>query len=465
MERHELEQRLRASLQERADDVEPTPALWQRVEGKAMRRNRWRVGVMALGAAAAVAVAVLAVPALLDGPFRVDDMPPAATPTEPQVTEPGPGVTETEPGPGGDDSLKPFLVVTDGASLFLDEGADGGAMTELQGYGGIAEPWGVVGVTVRPGSTVDDLTVATSFVVEGNREIAVHRFVDGDAVETYRLGTAALAGQQVADPTVQWSDDGRFLVWTSFADNSGETDPTLRVLTWARATDITNNGSDPAALDGQTIASVAGNIQLESSTVTATDLRLQDWTGATSTLDDQSTLWFTTLGAQAASMTVTLDAPGACVEEDGTTIIDEPTCPQVAPLTDVEEVPFEAGAIADIGHEQSGLRYVLAVRSSTDQDAEGATMSLQIEPDSDEQRFIELPEEMIPGGAAPGERWLEVVPGGPIVVGVGTQAWLLQIPDGAIENTPRTEPITPEITPLPGIIAVAGGHPGVTTTP
>lgn len=458
MERHELEQRLRASLQERADDVEPTPALWQRVEGKAMRRNRWRVAVTAVGAAAAVAVAVLAVPALLDGPFRVDDMPPAATPTEPQVTE-------TEPGPGGGDALTPFLVVTDGAALFVDEGADGGAMTELQGYGGTADPWGVVGVTVRPGSTVDDLTVATSFVVEGNREIAVHRFVDGDAVETYRLGTAALAGQQVADPTVQWSDDGRFLAWTSFADNSGETDPTLRVLTWARATDITNNGADPAALDGQTIAAVAGNIALESSAVTVMELRLQDWAGATATLDDQSTLWFTTIGAQAATMTVTMDAPGACLEQDGTTIIDEPTCPQIAPLTAVEEADFEADAVADIGHEPSGTRYILAVRSSTDQDAEGATMTLQYEPDSDEQRFIELPEEMVPGGAAPGDRWLEVVPGGPIVVGVGTQAWILQIPDGAIENTPRTEPITPEITPLPGIIAVAGGHPGVTTTP
>ena len=460
MDRHELEQRLRASLQERADDVEPTPALWQAVEGKAMRRNRWRVGVMALGAAAAVAVAVLAVPALLDGPFRVDDVPPPmGTPTEPQVTEPG-GVTETEPGPGGDDALKPFLVVTDGASLFLDAGADGGAMAELEGYGGSGEPWGPMAIAVRPGSTVDDLTVATVFRVEGDLEVAVHRFVDRAAVpEFYRLGRAAIGGQPVVTPTLTWSDDGQFLAWTSFADNTGETEPTLRVLTWARGLEM--------AADGQNPADAAANITMESSSVTATELRLQDWFGPTATLDDQSTLWFTTLGAQAASMTVTLDAPGACILSDGTTIDPaRPDCPQVEAIDGrVEEAPFEAGAIADIGHEQSGLRYVLAVRSSTDQDAEGATMTLQYEPDSDEQRFIELPEEMVPGGAAPGKRWLEVVPGGPIVVGVGTQAWILQIPDGAIENTPRTGPITPEITPLPGIIAVAGGHPGVTTTP
>jgi hypothetical protein len=92
-------------------------------------------------------------------------------------------------------------------------------------------------------------------------------------------------------------------------------------------------------------------------------------------------------------------------------------------------------------------------------------MTLQLEPDSDEQRMIELPEDMVPGGASPGDRWLEVVPGGPLVVGVGTQAWILQIPDGAIENTPRGEPITPEIIPLPGITAVAGAHPGVITAP
>jgi hypothetical protein len=460
MERHELEQRLRASLQERADDVEPTPALWQRVEGKAMSRNRWRIGVMALGAAAAVAVAVLAVPMLFGGPFRVDDVPPMGTPTEPQVTEPGPGVTETEPGPGGDDSLKPFLVVTDGATLFLDEGADGGAMTELLGYGGTSEPWGPLAIAVRPGSTVDDLTVATVFTVEADLEVAVHRFVDGAAVpEFYRLGRAAIGGQPVVTPTLAWSDDGQFLAWTSFADNTGETEPTLRVLTWARGLEM--------AADGENPADAAANILLDSSSVTPTELRLQDWTGATATLDDQSTLWFTTLGAQAASMTVTMSASGACLDEDGTTIrTDDPTCPQIEPVDGtVEEAAFEAGAIADIGHEQNGLRYVLAVRSSTSQDAEGATISLQLEPDSDDQRMIELPEEMVPGGAAPGDRWLEVVPGGPIVVGVGTQAWILQIPDGAIENTPRTEPITPEITPLPGIIAVAGGHPGVTTTP
>jgi len=461
MERRELEERLRASLQARADDVEPTPALWARVEDKAMRRNRWRVGVMALGAAAAIAVAVVAVPMLFNGPFRVDDMPPAATPTEPQVTEPGPGVTETEPEPGGDDSLKPFLVVTDGVTLFLDAGADGGAMTELQGYGGTGEPWGPVAIAVQPGSTVDDLTVATVFTVEGDVEVAVHRFVAGESVpEFYRLGRAAIAGQaDVATPTVTWSDDGRFLAWTSFADNTGETEPTLRVLTWARGIEMAAQDENPA--------DAAGNIPMESSTVTVTDLRLQDWTGATATLDDQSTLWFTTLGAQAASLTVTMNASGACIDEDGSTIIlDDPTCPQVEPVDGrVEEAPFEAGAIADIGHEQNGRRYVLAVRSSTSQDAEGATMTLQIEPDSDDQRFIELPEEMVPGGASPGDRWLEVVPGGPLVVGVGTQAWILQIPDGAIDNTPRGEPITPEIIPLPGIIAVAGAHPGVTTTP
>lgn len=458
MERRELEERLRASLQARAEDVEPTPALWNRVEEKAMRRNRWRVGLVALGAAAAVAVAVLAVPAILDGPFRVDDLPdPADTPGG--VTEPGDGTeapTEPTEPPRGDDALRPFLVVTDGTALYLDEGADGGEMTELAGYGGSGEPWGPLAIAVRPGSTVDDLTVATVFTVEGDPEIAVHRFVDGAAVpESYRLGRAAIAGQAVAAPTVAWSDDGRFLAWTSFADNTGETDPTLRVLTWQRAVDMTAQGDEPA--------DAAASLPLESSSVTATDLRLQDWTGPTATLDDQSTVWFTTIGAQAASMTVTVNAPGGCVE-DGTTITDNPECPRIEVVTGVEEAFFEAGAIADIGHEPSGTRYVLAVRSSGDQDAEGATLTLQYEPDSDEQRMIEVPDAVAGTTAAPGDRWLEVVPGGPLVVGVGTQAWILQLPDGALDG-PRGQTITPVMVDLPGVIAVGSGHPGVPTTP
>ena len=37
-----LEERLSRSLQERAGDVEPTPALWQRVDQRIARRRRWR---------------------------------------------------------------------------------------------------------------------------------------------------------------------------------------------------------------------------------------------------------------------------------------------------------------------------------------------------------------------------------------------------------------------------------------
>src|SRR5690606_22295324 len=94
MERHDLEDRLRASLQARADDVQPTPELWERVSERTTRRARWQLGAWVLSGAAAVAVLVLGGIVLLnqqDG-VRIDPRPDIAdTPT---VTDTAPG-TET----------------------------------------------------------------------------------------------------------------------------------------------------------------------------------------------------------------------------------------------------------------------------------------------------------------------------------------------------------------------------------
>jgi hypothetical protein len=79
-----MEQRIRESLEARAHDVEPTPALWLEVDRRIERRRRVHAWSWALAGAAAVLVAVLGAPAvvgLLDGPERIEIPPLDRTPT------------------------------------------------------------------------------------------------------------------------------------------------------------------------------------------------------------------------------------------------------------------------------------------------------------------------------------------------------------------------------------------------
>jgi hypothetical protein len=78
-----MEQLIRESLQARAQDVEPTPALWLEVDRRVARRRRFQVLSWSLAGAAAVVAAVLAVPAivgLFDGPEQLEIPPLDRTP-------------------------------------------------------------------------------------------------------------------------------------------------------------------------------------------------------------------------------------------------------------------------------------------------------------------------------------------------------------------------------------------------
>jgi hypothetical protein len=78
-----MEELIRQSLQARAQDVEPTPALWLEVDRRVARRRRFQVVSWSLAGVAAAVLAVFAVPAvigLFTGPDQLDIAPMDRTP-------------------------------------------------------------------------------------------------------------------------------------------------------------------------------------------------------------------------------------------------------------------------------------------------------------------------------------------------------------------------------------------------
>lgn len=224
-----IEQRLRTSLHERAEDVEATPQLWQEVDRRLRRRQRWTAWSWVAVSAAAAVAAVVVVPGLLPdtaGPEVADR--PAGTDEsgDPSVTDEGgdPPVTgaPTAPGPG------PLLV---GAGRELRVlGEDGGTLgSHVLPEEGEST---VVGLAVRPGSTVADLTAAVITTAEGMFDLRVLRG-DGDELSlqvvddpSYRPGEGAAAGLSVSGPA--WAPDGTSLAWLE-QDEDGVR---LRTIGW-----------------------------------------------------------------------------------------------------------------------------------------------------------------------------------------------------------------------------------------
>lgn len=77
----DIEELLRESLQARAQDVEPNPETWTRVQSRIRRGRTFRLALAGVTTAAAVLVAVAVVPGLIDRPDVV--FPGPSTPTDP----------------------------------------------------------------------------------------------------------------------------------------------------------------------------------------------------------------------------------------------------------------------------------------------------------------------------------------------------------------------------------------------
>jgi hypothetical protein len=193
-----IEQRVRDSLQARASDVEPSQELWDEVDRRITRRQRWRVGAFALAGATAVAVGVLVVPGLLGGVTTPGIEPWSPSQEETDIeTPPGPDEepadVETPPGPDEEpaeeaeeteesvESVGPTgvaepVVVIDQNALVLVTPEDTRTLVTLPEEG---ESW-FLSVAVRPGSTVDDLTIVTTTTAEGFADLRWTRIVDGE---------------------------------------------------------------------------------------------------------------------------------------------------------------------------------------------------------------------------------------------------------------------------------------------
>lgn len=260
-DRNGIEELVRQSLRQRSEDVEPTPALWQEVDRRVVRHRRRRSWALSLAGVTALLGAFVVVPGVLDvleGPDRVPEIAPLEqAPVTGEVPEgegevapptahAEPTVPEVSPEPGGsgvpedgevtpDDGVSVVdlgegLLVARGADLVLVE-PDGTTRTlysfPSEGHSSIA------GVSVRPGSTVDDLTVALLTQAEGMYDVRWLHAVDGetDGAQLFedpsaQLGTPVESGNV---PHPVWSPEGDLLAFLSTsADGSGE----LTVIGW-----------------------------------------------------------------------------------------------------------------------------------------------------------------------------------------------------------------------------------------
>lgn len=240
----ELERRLRDSLQARSQDVEATPDLWLDVQERRGRKRRLRWVTIAGMAAAAAVVAVVAVPAALDtlrtggGDLVVAPGPDTTATPSPALTPTGPPPTPTTgPPTAAPEELDTDLpgtplggLATDGRRIFSfgNGGVTGDTLYTFPAEGESS----VVAMTVRPGSTADDLTAVLLTEAEGTYDLRwLER--DGDQVtvqpfpESHGLENDAIGGSV---PAPVWSPDGRHLIW---AEDGEEGEPGLRAIGWS----------------------------------------------------------------------------------------------------------------------------------------------------------------------------------------------------------------------------------------
>ena len=399
MERHELEDRIRASLQARADDVQPTPELWERVSERTTRRARWELGGWVLSGAAAVVAIVVGGMVLFGGPrsVQIDQQPDIAdTPTGAPV-----------PGPTAD----PTIVTTDGQLLRVVEPGTGEVQLEVDPRAGLAEGATIEELAVRPDTGDGMLTVAMTLELEGEFDVEVAVFdADGQRVDRLNLGMAGSPVDAGLPPSPVWSADGQYVLW---AGTNGPSSPALWVYDWVERP-VDGNGIAQAVQ--ATAPGADGALFAEGGTV---DLRT--WQGPS---DGESVVvatsptggaWRIALAAQAS------DCGGAT------------PCPPTWNAA-ISPIGIEGGSLVDVATLASGVDLSLVGGSGQPGDAEGGTLTLVAGAMGDQQRELDVPE-LLPGGsAAPIDGWLAAA-GDQVAVGFGpVTGYLLSVEGDTIED-------------------------------
>lgn len=370
---NELEQRLRDSLNARAEDVEATPHLWDEVNRRVQHRA-WRTGLLwvaGTAAAAAVVVAVVVVPGLLDTPDRdvVVDPVPDETPTVPDPTETEPPSVAAGP---------PTHVVTAGDREISLRTLDGQELGPVISFDAPEFEGQILAVAVRPGSTPDDLVVAYSVVSEG--EVRVSTAVrNGDQ---WTLDVTHQAWVGLLPPQPVWSPDGERVAWIDVTDGQVR----LKSAPWNDPGGVTDHGN----VDG------------------LDQFQLQQWT-------DPERIIATTEALQARALLLS----------DGQLVDVQPLTTQDAAVLDTATT--ERGVFtllipaSDVPEEQG--------------DAESALPQLWFAPTGAEPVELPLPDAMTIGTASPQGMWLEAQHE-TAVVGWGGLGWVVgrdgvpqQLPD------------------------------------
>ncbi len=260
-----LEERLSRSLEERAGDVEPTPALWQRVDRRIARRRRAVVLGWVGATAAAVLVGLAVIPPLLpdvgvpevaDAPDVAEDPDTGEDPDDSSAPDDD-ADADTDPDPDGPSSPageapgvvtvpEPVLTAAGNELRVLDADGEEVAHLELPEEGGST----VREIAVRPGSTLEDLTAAVFTTAEGMEDLRVLRLVDGAASlevvedDRYRPGATGAGQPWVSGPV--WAPDGTSLAWVE-QDAGGSR---LHTIGW----DDDGPGTGEPATDNATFA-------------------------------------------------------------------------------------------------------------------------------------------------------------------------------------------------------------------
>lgn len=195
-----IEQRVRESLQARADDVEPTPHLYRGVQERISRRQRLRAVWWSLAGAAAVAAAVLVVPTVL---ASLDQRTPEVADTPDRVEEPPPASAPGEP-------THALLAFADGRIDLVD--LDTGAREPVLEVGtGVSVPT----VVAAPGSTAERFRAVAVLDDEGAGPASIEvidRSPSGTRTEL--TVTTGLPGGSGVAPSVAISPDGAWLAYT-----------------------------------------------------------------------------------------------------------------------------------------------------------------------------------------------------------------------------------------------------------
>lgn len=414
----DIERRLRESLQARAGDVEPTPALWERVQGR-IHRVRWLVwSLAAAGTAAAVLAAVVVVPGLVDDRGDVEILAgPTASPTtdggEEATAEPTEDASEPQDEGTVDTSgsgAPVALAATDGTTIQILDAA-GEVLRELVTLDAEGEAT-IVSVEVRPGSTVNDLTVVYATEAEGMSDLRYVQVRDGELVgPAYFPDPHQVTPGTVADGTLSpvFSPDGRHLAWLEVPRGEPQQPAGLRTIGW------TDEGPGTGAPADDNASFTLDDVDTEH------PLSLEDW------------IWDEIRQDGSAVGELRLVGPAGlyhvAIERQGDGALAMPADPvRLGGGGGGAFIDIDNGYVGDSAHQTPtpGPEFQLIAEGDGSQDAEGVAYTLLSQPPGGPTTEWPLPD--LGPTAAPWGVWMNASSDA-VVVGFAGDAWIVTAED------------------------------------